>query len=171
MDVESCYKIGWIFKPHGLKGEVTVMLEDDAPADFSSIDAVFLEQNNKLVPYFIETVSGQGKKAFLKFEDIDSPEAAKTISKQSVYIPKSHRPKARRGEFYDDEVLDFEVHDRQIGLLGKIDDVIPAGPNKLLSLNYQGKEILIPTNGPFIRTISKTKKRIDVELPEGFLDI
>ena len=171
MDVASCYKIGWIFKPHGLKGEVTVVLENDAPADFSSINSVFLEQKNRLVPYFIETISGQGKKAFLKFEDIDSLEAAKMISKQSIYISKSLRPKARHGEFYDDEVMDFEVYDDQKGLLGKINDVIAAGPNRLLAIEYQGKEVLIPTNGPFIKNVNKTGKRIDVALPEGFLDM
>jgi 16S rRNA processing protein RimM len=171
MDAESCFKIGWILKPHGLKGEVTAVLDDDAPTDFSAINSVFLEQNNRLVPYFIETVSGQGKKIFLKLEDVDSPEAAKLISKQSVYIPKSLRPKAQRGKFYDDEIIDFEVYDHQIGLLGKVNEVIAAGPNRLLSMQYQDREVLIPTNGPFIKTVNKTKKRIDVELPEGFLDI
>jgi 16S rRNA processing protein RimM len=171
MDAESCFKIGWILRPHGLKGEVTAMLDDDAPADFSAIDSIFLEQNNRLVPYFIETVSGQGKKFFLKLEDVNSPEAAKLISKHSVYIPKSLRPKAQKGNFYDDEIIDFEVYDYQIGLLGKIDEVISAGPNRLLSIHYNGKQVLIPTNGPFIKAVNKTKKRIDVELPEGFLDI
>lgn len=158
-------------KPHGLKGEVTAQLEDDAPTDFSVINSIFLEQDNRLVPYFIETVSGQGKKIFLKLEDVDSPEAAKRISKQSVYIPKSLRPKPQQGKFYDDEIIDFEVYDHQIGLLGKINDVVSAGPNRLLSMQYQGKEILIPTNGPFITNVNKTQKRIEVELPEGFLDI
>jgi 16S rRNA processing protein RimM len=158
-------------KPHGLKGEVTVMLENDAPGDLSSFDSIFLEQNNRLVPYFIEAVSGHGKKAFLKFEDIDSAEAAKMLSKQSVYIPKSRRPKLDRGEFYDDEVNQFEVVDTELGLLGKVDGVVAAGPNRLLSLQYHGKEVLIPTNGPFIKNLNKAKKRIEVELPEGFLDI
>ncbi len=158
-------------KPHGLKGEVTVVLEDDAPNDISSLDSVFLEQNSRLVPYFIETVSGQGKKTFLKLEDINSPEAAQQISKQSIYIPRSLRPKLQRGKFYDDEVKGFEVVDYQIGLLGEVDDVVAAGPNRLISLQYQSKEVLIPTNGPFIKSVNKTKRRIEVELPEGFLDI
>ncbi len=158
-------------KPHGLKGEVTVVLEDDAPNDISSLDSVFLEQNSRLVPYFIETVSGQGKKTFLKLEDINSPEAAQQISKQSIYIPRSLRPKLQRGKFYDDEVKGFEVVDYQIGLLGEVDDVVAAGPNRLISLQYQNKEVLIPTNGPFIKSVNKTKRRIEVELPEGFLDI
>ena len=158
-------------KPHGLKGQITMMLEDDAPTDLYSLDSVFLEQNNRLVPYFIETVSGQGNKVFLKFEGIDSAEAAKMISRLSVYISKSLRPMREGAEFYDDEIHHFEVLDIHLGLLGKIDDVVAAGPNRLLSLKYQGKEVLIPTNGPFIKSIDKTKKRIEVELPEGFLEI
>lgn len=147
------------------------MLEGEAPADITTLQSVFLEQNNRLVPYFIQTVSAQEKKAFVKFEDVDSPEAAAAISKQTLYIPKALRRRSGRGEFYDDEVIDFEVHDNEKGLLGKISDVIQAGPNRLLVTYYQGKEVLIPINAPFITSVSKSGKRINVDLPEGFLDI
>jgi 16S rRNA processing protein RimM len=171
MEIDSCFKIGWILKPHGLKGEVTVMLDEDAPEDFSSIESVFIEQNKRLVPYFIKAISTQGKKAFVKFEDIDSVETAAKISKQSLYIQKSIRPKSGRGEFYNDEVIDFEVHDEEKGLLGKIREVMQAGPNRLLVVDYDEKEVLIPVNGPFIASVNKTKKRVLVNLPEGFLEL
>jgi 16S rRNA processing protein RimM len=171
MDIDSCFKIGWILKPHGLKGEVTVMLDEDAPDDFSSIESVFIEQNKRLVPYFIKAISTHGKKAFVKFEDIDTIETAAKISKQSVYIEKSKRPKSARGEFYDDEVIDFEVHDEEIGLLGKVREVMQAGPNRLLVVEYNHKEVLIPVNGPFIESVNKAKKKVSVNLPEGFLEL
>ena len=171
MDVDSCYKIGWVLKPHGLKGEVTVTLDDDAPDDFSTIESVFIEQNKRLVPYFIQSISAKGTNAFIKFEDIDSLEPAMKISKQSLFIPKSMRPKSGRGEFYNDEVIDFEVHDEVKGLLGKIREVMQAGPNRLLVIDYNSKEVLIPVNGPFIESVNKTKKTVTVSLPEGFLDL
>jgi 16S rRNA processing protein RimM len=171
MDLDSCFKIGWILKPHGLKGEVTMVLDEDTPADFSSIESVYLEQNKRLVPYFIQAISLQTKKAFIKFEDIDSVETATKISKQSVYIEKSKRPKSTRGEFYNDEVIDFEVHDEEIGLLGKVREVMQAGPNRLLVVDYNNKEVLIPVNGPFIESVNKTKKKVSVNLPEGFLEL
>lgn len=171
MDINTCFKIGWILKPHGLKGEVTIVLEDEAPDDWSSLESVFLEQNQRLVPYFIESVSAQPKKAFVKFEDIDNAESAAKIAKQSVYIEKALRPKSARGEFYTDEVIDFEVHDQSLGLLGRILEIMNAGPNRLLVVQQNDKEILIPINGPFITSINKSKKRVTVNLPEGFLDI
>jgi 16S rRNA processing protein RimM len=63
------------------------------------------------------------------------------------------------------------VFDKDKVLLGKIAGVMQAGPNRLLVLQQGEKEILIPVNGPFITAVNKSKKRISVELPDGFLDI
>lgn len=172
MDAENCYKIGWIVKPHGLKGEVTLSLEDDAPDDLDTLEAVFLDQNSRLVPYFIESISGQGNKAFVKFEDVNTHDEALRISRQSVFLEKSKRPPAEPNQFYDDEIIGFEVEDQNLGGLGTISQIIQAGPNKLLEVTSEsGKEILIPVNGPFILNINKDEKTVLVDLPEGFLDL
>jgi 16S rRNA processing protein RimM len=171
MNVSDCYKIGYILKPHGLKGEVTLSLTPEGPDDLSSIKTVFVEQQDRLVPFFIEACSQNGDKAFVKFDEVDSSEAAAKISKSSVYLPKSERPKSGRGEFYDDEIIGFEVHDKELGHLGDVKAIEKAGPHKLLVIIHTEKEVLIPVNGPFITGINKSKKRITVELPEGFLDI
>jgi 16S rRNA processing protein RimM len=171
MDLKAAYKIGYILKPHGLKGQVTVSLDAEAPDDLEDIDTIFVEKNSQLIPYFREEISITGAKAYLKFEDINSPEQAKEISKSALYLPKSSRPKSGRGEFYDDEVIGFVVTDANEGSLGPVSAITTAGPNKLLTLIFNGKEVLIPVNSPFIKSINKSKKTISVELPEGFLDI
>lgn len=171
MNIDTCYKIGFIMKPHGLKGEVTISLDPDAPEDLSSVETVFVEVRERLLPYFIQAISLKGNKAFLKLEDVDTAEEAQNISKSALYLPKSSRPKSGRGEFYDDEVIGFDVQDTAVGLLGKITDIVQAGPNKLLSVDVQGKEVLVPLNSPFIHSINKSRKKITVTLPDGFLDI
>jgi 16S rRNA processing protein RimM len=170
MQIGDCYKVGYIMKPHGLKGEVTISLEDDSP-DMSTLETVFVEQGDRLIPFFIHDVSQTGNKAFIKFDDIDSIDAAKSISKSTLYLPKSLRPKSGRGDFYDDEIIGFEVTDKDLGTLGKVEAVEQAGPNKLLMIIHREKEVLIPVNGPFITGINKSKKLITVLLPEGFLEI
>lgn len=171
MDLKSAYKIGYILKPHGLKGQVSVSLDAEAPEDLEDMDTIYVEKNNQLIPYFREAISVSGVKAYLKFEDINTPEQAKEISKSALYLPKASRPKSARGEFYDDEVIGFEVTDVAEGSLGYVTEITTAGPNKLLTLIHNGKELLIPINSPFIKSINKSKKTISVELPEGFLDI
>ncbi|HTJ47890.1 MAG TPA: ribosome maturation factor RimM [Cyclobacteriaceae bacterium] len=172
MNLDSHFKIGLIMKPHGLKGEVTITLDDDFVNDITELESVFiLEKNNSLIPFFIEAVSVNGSKAFIKFEDIDTPEDALKISKKAIYLPKSLRPKAGKGQFYDDEIKGFEVTDETAGVLGPVTDVFQTGANRLLVVDFKGKEILIPTNGPLISSINKSKQKIIVNLPDGFLDI
>lgn len=171
MEIDSCFKIGFIIKTHGLKGEVTISLDEDAPDDLSSIRSVFLQKDKRLVPYFIHSISNRGTKAFVKFEDVDSIEEAEKLIKQTVYLQKSARPKSARGEFYNDEIIHFNVTDETAGPLGSIVEIIQAGPNRLLVVDHGGSEVLIPVNSPFITSINKTKKMVTVNLPEGFLDI
>ena len=33
MEIDSCFKIGFVLRTHGLKGEVTVSLEEDTPSN------------------------------------------------------------------------------------------------------------------------------------------
>jgi 16S rRNA processing protein RimM len=171
VDIKDCYKFGYVLKPHGLKGEVTISLDPDVPNGIDGVESVFLSINDTLVPYFIAAVSVRGDKAFVKFDDVDSADQAKEISKRAIYIPKSERPKSIRGEFYDDEIPGFMVTDENVGELGTVQEVMSAGPNKLIVLDCQGKEVLIPVNSPFIVSINKSKKKITVNLPDGFLDI
>ena len=170
MKVEACFKIAYVMKTHGLKGEVTFSLSPDCP-DLTSLESVFLEVRNQLVPYFLHSVSGKGVKAYVKLEDVDSAEAAGELTGASVYIPKQHRPPLARGEFYGDEVTGFEVADVVHGPLGYVKEVLELGATRHLIVIYLGREIMIPLNGPFIKSLNKTKQKFTVELPNGFLEI
>ncbi|NOT75645.1 MAG: 16S rRNA processing protein RimM [Cyclobacteriaceae bacterium] len=170
MEIKDYFKIGYIAKTHGLKGEVTIMLDPDCP-DLEELKSIFVQTNQQLVPHFIETVSIKGVKAYLKFEDVSTLEQSTALKGSSLFLAKSDRPKLQRGEFYNDEVVGFEVSDVQEGPLGDVFEVQEAGPNRYLMIMYLNKEVMIPLNGPFIKSVNKSKKKILVELPDGFLEI
>jgi 16S rRNA processing protein RimM len=171
MNIGEVYKIGYISKTHGLKGEVTIIPED-FDAGLAEVKTIYIELNQQLVPHFIEHYSDSRiDKLFVKFEDVNTPEQAQALKGCSLYLPKTQRQKSGRGEFYDDEVLGFEVEDENLGFLGKIKEILQSGPNRLLVIDHLPKDVLIPLNGPFVKRINKTKKKFTVELPDGFLDI
>ena len=174
MEIGSCFNIGYVVKTHGLKGEVTIAINGYSVEDLDSIRQVhplFIEIDKRLIPYFIQYISASGTKAIVKFDDVNNVDDASKLAKRSLYLPKDVRPKTQRGEFYDDEIIHFNVSDEELGPLGKIIDVVQAGPNRLLVLERDGREVLVPVNSPFIKRINKSKKLIIVNLPEGFLDI
>lgn len=158
-------------KTHGLKGEITISLDAEAPVDWENLKTIFIERKSQLVPYFIESISVRNDKAFVKLDDVNTPELASSLKGSSLYLSKESRPKLQRGEFYNEDVIGFEVLDDIHGPLGFVEDVEQAGPNRFLILSYLQKEIMIPVNGPFIKSINKSKKKISVSLPDGFLEI
>ncbi len=169
--MEDCFKIGYVQKTHGLKGEVTVALEANAPDEVDAITSIFLEVKGRLIPYFIEAISLKGDKAFVKFEDVTTSEQANQLKGASLYLPKAIRPKSKRGEFYNDEIIGFVVIDASVGKLGTVVRVENEEVNPLLIVQQEEKEIAIPINAPFITSVNKTAKKIEVNLPEGLLDL
>jgi 16S rRNA processing protein RimM len=169
MNKQDCYSIGYISKTHGLKGEVTTVITE--PIELDSVESVFIELKGSLVPYFIQSVSDRGDKAFIKFDDVNTAEQAAALKGSALWLSKTVRPSLRRGEFYNDEVVGFMVEDATEGKLGLLTQVIQSGPSRLLEIDYNGKDVLIPINGPFIKSVNKSKKLIKVSLPEGFLSI
>lgn len=171
MTIEECYKVGFITKPHGLKGEVTISLDPDSPADWKALNVIFIKKTTSLVPYFIESVSLKNDKAFLKLEEVSTVEEAEALKNHSLYLPKESRPKAETGDFYDDEVIGFLVEDKELGEIGTVKLLERAGPIRFLIIDYEKKEIMIPVQHPLLQSINRSKKRIRVSLPDGFLDI
>lgn len=169
MNISNCYKVGYISKTHGLKGEVTAIFQEEA--EFETLESLFLLQNNNLIPYFLESYSDRIDKAFIKFDDVNTLEEAAALKGCSIYLPKTVRPKLKRGQFYDDEVVGFVVEDDAAGNLGSITEVQASGLSRLLVVVKEGKEVLIPIDGPFIQSVNKSKKLIKVSLPEGFLEM
>ncbi|WKZ59957.1 MAG: ribosome maturation factor RimM [Cyclobacteriaceae bacterium] len=171
MKKEDCFKAGFIMRPHGLKGEVTVSLDPDSPSDWETLKTVFIDQRNTLVPYFIEYASVKSDKAFVKFEDVSTPEAAAGLKNLSIYLEKASRPKLQADDFYDDEIIGFQVQDDTAGLLGVVKEIERAGMNRFILVDYAEKEVMIPAQPPLLKSINRSKKVISVNLPDGFLDI
>ncbi len=169
MRIEDCFKIGYISRTHGLKGEVTAHLDFDL--DFEEVSALFLDLKGSLVPYFPQEVSGTQEKVVIRFEGIDSLDEASKLKGCSIYLPKTERAKSGRGEFYDDEIIGFIVTDESAGELGPVKEVNTTKLSRIITVSFHHGEVLIPVNSPFIKSINKSKKTIAVSLPDGYLEI
>lgn len=169
MNIENCFKVGYVAKTHGLKGEFTMVMNPDCP-NLTEVESIFLHLEPNLVPYNISAVSVKGDKAIVKVDGIDTIEAATALKGTSLFLPLESRPKLNRKEFYSDEVIGFRVVQGD-DELGPVKDVLEAGPSRFLAVDHVGREVLIPINGPFIKSVNRSKKQITVELPDGFLDI
>jgi 16S rRNA processing protein RimM len=171
MKKDALVKVGFIMRPHGLKGEVTARLTPECPdlreARFLVVELPKQGQKHLL----LESVNVQGDKTYLKFEGFNSVEDVGDLQKCSLLLPKSQLPHLAKGEFYDDDVSGFTVVDANYGPLGSLREIVRTGAVRMLSVSYQGRELLIPINEHFVTGINRRKKEVAVTLPEDYLEI
>lgn len=170
MSHSEYFLIGKVTRPHGLKGEVTISLRPEAP-DPDSLEVVYLEQKGTFVPYFVDSISSKGSRAYVKFQEVDTHEGAASVSGLNVFLPLAERPEAGERGFYSDEIAGFSVLTADGTLLGTVREVADAGRGRLVVVEHGAREVLIPVNGPFIQAVDLDQRTIHVELPDGFLDL
>ncbi|KOF02392.1 ribosome maturation factor RimM [Roseivirga seohaensis subsp. aquiponti] len=173
MTVEDCYHLGYIVKPHGLKGEVQVLLDVDYPDEYKTLESVFVQQGQQLVPFFITAISLNGDKAIVRFEDTDSLDLAQSLKGCALYLPLSTLPEREEGDFYFHELVGLKLIDVNTDdAVGMIENVFEAGPQTLLSVKHKtSKEVLIPLTDELIKEIDKENNQIHMFVPEGLVDV
>lgn len=109
---EEVYKIGKLGKPHGVKGEISFMFDDDV---FDRVDADYLvlDVDGILVPFFIEEYRFRSdESALMKFEDIDTQDKARDLTGDEVYFPRSLSDGGDENVSWA-EIFGFEVVDKK----------------------------------------------------------
>lgn len=102
----------------------------------------------------------------LKFEGINSEEDAKTFIGLDIYLPCSLLPDEEQNLTYS-YFIGFTVEDKNLGIVGEIDDVDDATENVLFVLGDK----LIPVVTDFIEEIDHDRKILYTHLPEGLLEL
>lgn len=172
MRKEDCFYLGKIAKKFSFKGEVLIYLDTDEPEMYEDLESVFVEFNKNLVPFFIEN-SQLHKGDFLKvrFEDVDSEEEADKLLNCEVYLPLTMLPPLEGNKFYFHEVIGFDVVDARLGNIGKIVAINDSAAQPLFEIDKEGTEILVPMIDNFIVEVSREKKTIFLDTPEGLVDL
>jgi len=166
---ENLFKAGYVSKAHGLKGEITVNLEKVILPD--EVLELFLEANGDYKNYSVEHFSARPDKAFIKLAGVNTLEGALELRGHVMYLKIPARKKRSSQELYDEEIQGFFIDDLHHGRIGQVTGVSNLPGNKLIEVAHEGREILIPVDGPFILKIDRRKKVITVDMPDGFLDI
>ena len=173
MQKKDCFLVGTVFKLHGYKGDVKIYNNDDIPFNFTKLEHFLIQQNNILVPYFIEKARATKPNIILvKFEDVNSEEEAEKINKCKVYLPKHLMPEKYKKETNERALINYSVINIKKGeLLGKISHINSQTTQKLIYVEKNGKEFCFPMHKEFIKEIDSKEKKIKVVMPEDLINL
>lgn len=170
MEIKDCFYLGKVSKPFGFKGELVLFFDVDTPEEYSELDGVYIEINKRLVLYPIETIRVRSNKATVRFRDISPEDALKLIGKD-LYLPLELLPILEGNKFYYHEIIGFEVIDAEKGNIGVIKKVLEYPATPLFSIDFKGKEILMPIIDSVIDNVDRETKTIYINAPKGLIEL
>ncbi len=164
--------IGVIQKPRGVRGELKVLPTTDHPERFSLLKRVFLTSpRGERRKAFVEEVRfGQGS-VFLRLKSFTTPESVEEFRRWEIQIPRDEALPLSEGEYYVFDLIGLDVFAAKGEFVGSVADVLLITGNDLLQLNTpEGKELLIPFVGEFVKEVDLKAGKIIIEPIEGLLD-
>ena len=171
MTKNECFNLGYIARRVGNHGELGFVLDVDNPARYNKLESVFVELNNSLVPFFIKKISIKGNNATVTIEGIDSITKAEELIKTGLFLPLSFLPPLKGKKFYFHELPGFTAIDKRFGEIGIVKEVLDFPHQAVFSIMRGDQEILIPAKDEFIVAINRENKRLELDAPEGLIEI
>jgi len=172
MNKQDCFKLGYVIKRHGFKGELSIKFDCKTPDYYKEIEAIFIEINEQLIPFFIERLRINNKGiATIKLEDVINDDDSGPLLKKSVYLPLNLLREDTSLAGGLNELIGFTVVDKTHGNIGKLADIIDQTAQVILQIDNNGTDILIPAVDYFLKNINIKTKTIEIEAPEGLIEL
>lgn len=169
--------IGKLKKTHGLQGEIKLEIEDKFLELLPTLEVLFVEQSGNAMPFFIESIRGKGT-MIAKLEEVDDKETASALANREVYLRRVDIPfteeelNAVETDLVYYYLEGYQLLDGDKNIIGTILEVVDYPQQEMAIVQTkEGKEILIPLQEDWMVATNEDEKTIQMELPEGLIDL
>jgi 16S rRNA processing protein RimM len=161
-------------KTRGLKGEIVAELLTDFPdrfADLSQLIAITPGGKRSVVD--LENYWFHQDRVILKLAGYDTIETASTFVGSEFAVPESNRVQLPEGQFYDWELENCVVETTSGKQVGHVRNVmrVGGGVEMLVVESDERREHLIPMVQSIVVDIDTAHKRIQIDPPQGLLEL
>ena len=172
IDKNDFFPFGSIVKPHGLKGDMILEVEEGFEGILEDTAYLLVEVEGGLVPFFISEAGINFRTATsisLAFDDLDSAEKVRPYCGCQIFLHKDAEQEDSIEEF--NELMGVVVFDKERGKLGEIIRVDDFSGNVVLTIQYGAHEVLIPLSEELIVRVDLEQKELCLDCPDGLIDL
>jgi len=164
--------VGWIARPHGIRGQVILNPETDFLDErFQEGCELFIVRGGAVESLRLTTVRFQRDRPVVGIAGVDSIEQARELQGAELRVPAGRLVRLPEGTFYRHDLVGCRVETTAGIEVGIVAEVEGAGNAIRLVITSEGEEILIPFASEICREIDQAGKRIIVEPPAGLLEL
>ena len=158
--------VGRVTRTHGLKGELKFYPADQDDLVIQSDQQIRLGETTLK----IKSVRGAKSPFIVKFEGIDSIEAAQSLSGQEVLVAREDFESLPEGEYYRFEIEGLKAFDDTGKYYGVVEDIIATGSNDVYVVRGDGKEWLVPMIDSIVQNIDLEQGKLIFHCVEGLFE-
>jgi len=155
-------KVGFVLKPHGFNGNFRIAIEDE---NFVPKDFLFLEINQKFVPYAIQSFNSTSN--IIKLQGFDKVEQLE----QFISLPIVEVMEPGETEEPTESFVGYTLTDQLSGISYEITGISYLPNNTLIEFRSGYKDILIPFHEDLVIEINHETKTVLANFPDGILDL
>ena len=161
-----------MLRTQGRRGEVAAELHTASQERFRRGSRVLaLDARNHRREFVVENAWPHKGLVVLKFGGVENISQAETLVGCEIQVPRRERLPLPAGEVYVSDLLGCAVFNHGVEV-GRIADVqFGSGDAPLLVVKAGAKEYLLPFAEAYLVEADIEGKRIDVNLPEGMLEL
>jgi 16S rRNA processing protein RimM len=167
--------VGKFNKPHGLKGEALIYALTSEP------DAVFVPGRLLVMldgagqpagePLVIERARRYHREWLVKFQGVDERTPLEQWSRQGLLgMPAAELTPPRSDQLYLHEIPGTPVVVAG-QVVGVAKEVLTGPGGDLLSVEINGRDLLIPFRKPIVKRVDRESRTIELDPPAGLLDL
>jgi 16S rRNA processing protein RimM len=161
---EPTVAVGRITRPHGVHGEVAVLVISEVPERFADGATVWTEDGLALT---VVSSRRHGDRLLVRFREIGDRSRAEELQRALLVVPESSSPELPEGSWWDHRIEGCELETDTGRSLGVVGEVIHTAANDVWSVvDDAGVETLIPVLKDVLVSVDVDARRIVVhEIP------
>ena len=168
MDRKGFVEVGLFIGPHGIKGEVKVKSFTEIPENLFVYEEFFL--GNQTKPIKLKLVRKIKQNLICIVEDVKTRNEAEKFKNLILYVRRNNLPSLNDDEFYQRDLLDFQVYNLERHNLGFVTSFNDFGGGLLVEVEKNKKRFYLPIGKPFLKDINYKDKEVILNIDPGFIE-
>jgi 16S rRNA processing protein RimM len=172
-ETDDLIVVAHIVKTRGLRGEVVADLLTDFPDRFENLKTlVGISSGGIRRSLQIEEHWFHGNRIVFKFAGFNSIDDAKELVEYNLAVSAEDRVKLSKDTFYEWELVGCRVETIGGKRVGQIQEITRTGGVEILTVvDETGRDKLIPMASDIVVAIDIDEKLVQIDPPEGLLEL
>jgi 16S rRNA processing protein RimM len=167
--------VGRVVRAHGVTGELVVEVRTDDPDTRFAPGMTLRAKPSRGGPerdYVVDSAREHSGRLLVRLDGVADRTAADSMRGTLFLVDSADLPPIEEpDEFYDHQLEGLQVMTTAGTPVGSVVEVLHTAAGELLSVRTEGGEVLVPFVSAIVTAVSLTDQTIEIDPPEGLLEL